>query len=185
MTPLRLSLLVFTLLVPATAHAQVANRFSAGVEAGIARTWNDEGVVGDGFLTGARLGLMLKEGLTLELSGLRMPHSRDFEDSPVSTDGTSFFTGLSLKYDFTRGDVRPFVVAGYGINRYSGSWTEPVLGRREFSSTDHGYNGGGGVAFNHGRLEHGPEARLYMLQIESDSSPAMIISGSYRVTLRF
>lgn len=172
-------------LAPAAASAQTRSRFSGGLEIGAGLTSQDENFAGDGLLTGARLAFDLTDRTALELSVTRIAHHRDWEDSPVSVDGRSIFTGLSVKHDFARGRIRPFVVAGYGINNHAHTWMDsPGAGTRRVS-TDHGYNGGGGVTFRSGRWEHGPEARVYMLAIDTDGSAAFILTGAWRVGLRF
>ncbi|MDQ3170828.1 MAG: outer membrane beta-barrel protein [Acidobacteriota bacterium] len=171
-------------LIPAALRAQTGSRVSGGLEAGAGLTSQDENFAGSGLLTGARLGFDLTDRTALELSVTRIAHHRDFEGSPVSVDGRSIFTGLSLKHDFTRGRLRPFVVAGYGQNHHAHTWTDPS-GVRDRSATSHGYNAGGGLALRRGRWEHGVEARFYMLAIDEDSSAAFIVTGAYRVGLPF
>ena len=170
--------------LPHAARAQSVPRFSAGVGVGGGLTSQDENFAGGGLLTGARLGFDLTPKAAVELSVTRIAHNRTFAWSRISVEGRSIFTGLSLKYDFTRGRVRPFVVAGYGINNHRHTWTDRD-GARTREANSHGYNGGGGVMFRHGRWEHGPEARFYMLAIDQGSSAAFILTGAYRASLRF
>lgn len=172
------------LAVPAQAAAQTTGRFIAGAGAGVARTWDDESELGTGLLTEARLGWTLTPKTQIEFDVTRLPYERSFE-SGVETEGRSIFTGLALKYDFTTGRVRPFVLAGYGINHHRGSRTHPPLGTAETSSSDHGYVLGTGFVVNRGRWEIGPEARVYMLAIEDDASAAMMLTGSIRASMRF
>ena len=184
MTRIIAAAVVATCLLPHAARAQSLPRFSAGVDVGAGLTAQDENAAGGGLLTGARVGFDLTPKTTMELSVTRIAHHRDFAGSPISVSGRSIFTGLSLKYDFTRGRVRPFAVAGYGINNHRHTWTDRD-GARTRQASSPGYNGGGGVVFRRGRWEHGPEARFYMLAIDEDSSAAFILTGAYRASLRF
>lgn len=178
-------LLFAVLLLPAqAAFAQTTARVSAGIDIGAARTWDDESFIGTGLLAGARAGFDLTDRTSLELAVTRIAHDRQFEQSPVRVSGRSIYTGLTLRHDFTRGAVRPFLVAGYGINQHRTTWTDPS-GTRAYDSVDHGYSAGGGVAFRRGRWEHGPEARVHMLSIEADTGAAFILTGGYRLTARF
>ena len=178
------TLALLLILLSSTARAQSAG-VSAGLEAGVGLTTQEENFGGGGLLAGARVGFHLTEKTALELSVTRIAHRRDFPGSPVSVVGRSIFSGLSLKHDFTSGRVRPFVVAGIGLNNYVRTWTDPVSASRVSRGGSHGYNAGGGVVVRRGRWEHGPEARLYMLAVDADSTAAFILTGAYRVSLRF
>lgn len=169
---------------PAAAGAQTGGRWLAGAGAGIARTWDDESMLGAGVLMEGRLGWALTEKTQIELGITHIPYERRFE-SGVATEGRSIFTGLALKYDFTRGRVRPFVLAGYGLNQHRGTREHPSTPIHETSTTDHGYFIGTGLVVRNGRWEIGPEARFYMLSIENDSSAATILAGAVRASVRF
>jgi hypothetical protein len=185
MTVRRVALaVILTSALPAIAAAQDRPRFVAGGSVGIARTWDDESMLGTGLMTEGRFGVNLTAKTQVEFVVTHFPYERSFE-SGVATEGRSIYTGLLLKHDFTRGTVRPFVVAGYGLNAHRGSRTHPPLGTSDTESTDHGYLFGGGFVVARGNWEVGPEARGYMLAVESDASASMILSGGIRASVRF
>lgn len=171
-------------LLPAPASAQDAARFTAGVALHHARTWDDESFLGSGPSIEARAGINLTPKTQLEVAVTRLPYDRSFE-SGVATGGRSIFTALMLKYDFTRGALRPFVMAGYGINDHDGFRVDPSAGRRDTASTDHGYVVGTGAVFHRGRWQVGPEVRVHMLAIESDASAAMMLTAGIRAGVGF
>ena len=178
------AVLLVAVLTPDAASAQGDPRFIAGAGVGIARTWDDESLLGAGLLTEGRLGWAFTPKTHIELAVTHLPYDREFE-SGVETRGRSIFTSLSVKYDFTTGTVRPFGLVGYGFNSHRGTRIHPPLGESETSSVDHGYMLGTGFTVNRGHWQIGPEARVYMLSIESDASAAMMLSGSLRASYRF
>ena len=185
MKPILLAASLLFSLLPAAAQAQTASRWSGGVDVGAARTWDDESFIGTGLLTGARIGFDLTDRTTAEVSVTGLPHHRRFEQSPVEVDGRSIVTGLTLKHDFRRAGLRPYVLAGYGVNQHSRTWIESDASSRSYSAWTHGYNAGLGFAVRRSRWEHGVESRLYMLAIEEDTGAAVIITGAYRAGIRF
>lgn len=176
------------LSIAVPAAAQTDRRFTAGASINEARTWSDESLLGRGLAIEGRVGVNLTAKTQIEFAINRIPYDRVFEFSQVETHGRSIFTALVLKHDFTRGRVRPFVLAGYGINSHRGHRITPdELGLRRFdsSSTDHGYLLGTGLVIARDRWEVGPEARIHMLAIEADSSVAMALMGGIRANVRF
>lgn len=176
--------MLLVVLAPRPAAAQADTRFIAGAGLGIARTWDDESLLGTGLLTEGRIGWSFTPKAQIELAMTHLPYNREFE-SGVATEGRSIFTSVALKYDFSTGTVRPFVLAGYGLNNHSGTRVSPPDFVSETSTTDHGYVLGTGFTVNRGRWQIGPEARVYMMAIESDASAAMMLTGSMRASLRF
>lgn len=170
--------------IPAPASAQDAPRFTAGVALHSARTWDDESFLGSGPSIEARGGVSLTPKAQVELAVTRLPYERSF-DSGVATGGRSIFTALMLKYDFTRGSIRPFVMGGYGVNMHDGWRVHPPSGRSDTSSTDHGYVVGAGAVLHRGRWHAGPEVRVHMLAVESDASAAMMLTAGIRAGMRF
>ena len=178
-----LAIAVLLLSAPAAAVAQTGGRVVAGAGLGVARTWDDESGLGTGLLTEARIGWLLTPKTQIAFDVTHVPFDREMIDA--GTNGRSIFTGLSLKYDFTSGAVRPFVTAGYGINHFRGTRGDAFFGTTETASRDHGYVLGTGFVVNRGRWEAGPDVRAYMLAIENDSSAAMMLTGSIRASMRF
>jgi hypothetical protein len=176
--------MLLAVLSPRSASAQTDSRFIAGAGVGIARTWDDESLLGTGLLTEGRIGWAFTPKAQIELAMTHVPYNREFE-SGVATEGRSIFTSVALKYDFSSGTVRPFVMAGYGLNNHRGTRVSPPDFESETSTTDHGYVLGTGFTVNRGRWQIGPEARVYMMAIESDASAAMMLTGSMRASLRF
>lgn len=171
-------------LIPADAGAQDIPRFTAGVALLHARTWDDEGLLGSGPAIEARGGVNLTPKTQVELAVTRVPYERFFE-SGVGTGGRSMFTSVMVKHDFTRGAIRPFLMAGYGINQHRGWRMHPGAGRVDTESIDHGYIAGAGAVFHGGRWHAGPEVRVHMFSIERDSSAAMMLSAGIRAGMGF
>lgn len=178
------SALFALVLAPALAVAQSADRFTAGTSVHYARTWDDESMLGGGAATEGRFGVRLTPKTQVEFVVNRIPYERRF-DSGVATEGRSVFTGLMLKYDFTRGAARPYVLAGYGLNNHRGTRSFQGSPQSHTSTNDHGYVLGTGLAVSRGRWEIGPEGRIYMLAIERDASAALMLSGGIRANVRF
>ena len=178
------AVLFLAVLTPDPASAQSEPRFIAGAGVGIARTWDDESLLGTGLLTEGRLGWAFTPKTQIEVAVTQVPYDREFE-SGVETHGRSIFTSVAVKHDFTTGTVRPFGLVGYGLNSHRGTRIHPPLGESETSSVDHGYMLGTGFTVNRGRWQIGPEARVYMLSVESNASAAMMLSGSLRASYRF
>ena len=176
--------LLLAVLTSHPASAQSDPRFVAGAGAGVGRTWDDESLLGAGMLTEGRVGWAFTPRTQIELAMTHVPYDRKFE-SGVATSGRSIFSSLALKYDFTSGTVRPFILAGYGLNAHRGTRVSPPAGRHETSTVDHGYVLGTGFTVTRGRWQIGPEARIYMLSIGSDASAAVMLSGSLRASYRF
>lgn len=176
--------LLLAVPTPDAAFAQSDPRFIAGAGVGIARAWDDESFLGTGLLTEGRVGWAFTPKTQIEVAITHLPYDREFE-SGVETHGRSIFTSVAVKYDFTTGTVRPFGLVGYGLNSHRGTRVHPPLGESETSSVDHGYMLGTGFTVNRGRWQMGPEARVYMMSVESDASAAMMLSGSLRASYRF
>ena len=176
--------LAFTSALPAIAAAQDSPRFVAGGSLGYARSWQDESMLGGGLVTGGHFGLNLTDKFQVALEATRIPFDRSF-DSGVATNGRSIYTGVVAKYDFTSGRVRPFVLAGYGLNFYRGTRVSPGSPTRTTETTDGGVVGGTGVVVRRGMWEFGPEARMYVIQIEDGASAKWILSGGIRASVRF
>ena len=181
----RSAALVFAMvcIAPAGAAAQQSERFTAGGTLGLARTWDDESLLGTGMTAEGRLGMNITRKMQLEIGSAYIPFERHFE-SGVSTEGHSVFTALMLKYDFTGGGFRPFAMVGYGLNRFDGTRRHPT-GEARTSSNDFGYVAGAGFVVRKGRWDVGPEARVHMFAIDQDSSAAMMLSGGIRANYRF
>lgn len=175
--------LLFT-LVPAAAGAQGTSQFSAGIDVGAAGTWGDESSLGKGLLAGARVGFDLTDRTALEAAVTRIAHQRTFWYSHARVDGRSIVAGVAFRHDVTRGRTRPFVLAGLGMHDNARTWTDPE-GQRSFSGRSLVRHVGGGVAFRRGRWEHGPEARLYAVDVGEDGGPKIIMAAAYRVGARF
>lgn len=184
MTARVFGLAALLLLPAAAAAAQDTPRFVAGGAAGVGRTWDDESLLGTGLVAEGRFGVNLTRKTQVEFVLTQIPFERRF-DSGVGTDGRSINTALILKHDFTSGAVRPFLTAGYGINNFRGTRTTPEPFVSRTSTNDHGYVLGTGFVVDRGRWQIGPEARVYMLAIDQDSSGAMILTGTIRAGWRF
>jgi hypothetical protein len=170
--------------VAAEARAQAPE--SRGTVAGIVgmeRTWDDEGSLGTGPAVGGRIDWRIFKQTSLEASVDSLSHDRS--GGFFEAEGRTTFAGVSLVQRFGSETIHPYVLGGVHLAGHSGSTT--FDGRRtERDSTDLGYHFGGGAAFQvNERVEIGPEARFYVIQVEDDSSPALAYWIGLRVGIKF
>jgi opacity protein-like surface antigen len=171
-------------LLPVGAAAQTpGTRGSAGGMIGLGKTWDDEGNIGTGPVTGGRVEWRLFGTTGVEFSVDWVSHEREGE--VFEANGHTTFVGASLVHRFGRSAVQPYVLGGLHVAMHKGSTRFDDV-RTERSSTDLGYHFGGGVAFRiTDRVEVGPEARFFMVQPENDSDPAFANWIGARAAFRF
>lgn len=167
-----------------TAAAQPAeSRTSATGIAGIAKTYDDEGSIGRGWLLGGSVERVLFGTTRLEGSLEFVTHDRD--TGHFAAEGTTTIVGVSLVHRFGRRSVQPYVLGGVTLGNHSGKSRFDDLAFTA-SSTDLGLRYGGGVAVAvNERLEVSPEFRINQFFVDDDSSPWMVPSFGVRIGYRF
>jgi opacity protein-like surface antigen len=177
-------LLLSLLAIPAESWAQTdPPRGSVAGIVGAGRTWDDEGGIGNGVAAGGRVEWRLFGTTAVEGSLDLLTHERS--GGAFQADGTSLIAGLSLIQRFGRAKVQPYVLGGVHLIRHDGhtEFDGRVTPRK---STDSGFHFGGGLAFRVSeRIEIGPEARFYIIQVGNDSSPAWADWFGVRVGFSF
>ena len=167
-----------------TAAAQPAeSRTSISGITGVAKTYDDEGSIGRGWLIGGSIERVLFGTTRLEGSLEWVTHSRD--TGHFAAEGDTVIGGLSLVHRFGRRTVQPYVLGGVTVGHHSGKSSFDEL-RFTASSTDVGLRFGGGAAVMlNERFEVSPEFRMNGFFIENDSNPWMIPSFGIRLNYRF
>jgi len=171
----------------ATAGAPAAqpgeSRTSITAITGVAKTYDDEGSLGRGWLVGGSVDRVLFGTTRLEGSLELVTHSRD--TGHFAAEGDTTIVGLSLVHRFGRQTVQPYVLGGVTIGHHSGKSSFDDL-RFTASSTDLGLRFGAGVAVVvNTRFEVSPEFRMNGFFIDNDSNPWMIPSFGIRLGYRF
>ena len=168
----------------ATAAAQPGeSRTSVTAVTGVAKTYDDEGSIGRGWLVGGSVERVLFGTTRLEGSLEFVTHSRD--TGHFAAEGDTTIIGLSLVHRFGRRPVQPYVLAGVTIGHHSGKSSFDDL-RFTASSTDFGLRFGAGMAVRvNERFEVSPEFRMNSFFIDNDSNPWMVPSFAVRVGYRF
>ena len=171
--------------LPAQAQSPppVFNSTAAAVVGG-GRTWDDEGVIGDGALVGGRVDWRLGGRTFVEGAVERLHHERT---GRFTADGHTTFVTAALVQRFGGGAAQPYALGGGTIAHHSGTFG--FLGDSKVSlaeSTDVGVVFGGGLAVRVARrFEIGPEIRFFLLRPDDDSSPAFVYWIGARVGVRF
>ena len=180
---MRALLLVILLITPAIAQAQTHESLTtiSGI-GGFAKTLDDEGSLGRGWLAGASLERVIFGSTRAELSFEVMTHDRD--TGFFLSNGKTWVGGVSLVHRFASGQAQPYLLGGFALGHHSG--TNIFNGDAvPVSSTNGGFRIGAGVAFRAGsRLEISPEFRFNGFFIDDDSDPATLPSFGVRVGWR-
>ena len=171
------------LLISTTAFAQAQEaRGSVSAIGGFAKTLDDEGSLGPGWLVGGAIDRVVFGKTRAELSLEVLTHDRDA--GYFRSNGQTIVGGLSLVRRFGSGNGQPYLFGGFtlghhsGTNEFNGS---PV----HISNTDAGFRFGFGVAIRAGqRFEVSPELRMNGFFVDNDSDPVMLPSLGIRVGWR-
>ena len=171
-------------ILSGTAAAQgVPFKTSVAGAAGIGRTYDDEGQIGNGPQLGVSVlqriaGRTFVEGA---FDYLRHERTGNFE----AKGRTLFFTG-SVVQRFGRVH-QPYVLGGVTLASHGGTAGFPPLNQFvSADSTDFGVSFGGGIAFAIGnRFEVGPEVRFFIILADEDSAPAYAYWLGGRFGIRF
>ncbi|MEO7274594.1 MAG: hypothetical protein ABIX28_04120 [Vicinamibacterales bacterium] len=177
------AILAITLPVHAQSPAPSPD-WSAAAVAGAGRTWDDEGVIGDGAIAGGRVARRIAGGTFIEASLDVLHHERA---DRFSAEGNTLFVSAAIVQRFGRGRAQPYGLGGVTLGRHRGTYgflPDNKLSLAE--STDTGFVYGGGLAVRAaGRFEVGPEIRFFTLRADTDSSPAIGYWVGARVGVRF
>ena len=117
----KIALVAIVFLVPQSAAAQTEQRFVAFGDIGIAKTADDEGVLGNGMSLSGGLGYRLTERLTVQAILERIGYDRNLDYLKI--DGRVIFTGIEASWLWKPGRVQPFVTVGAGFFNDDGTWT--------------------------------------------------------------
>jgi hypothetical protein len=108
-------------LVPHSVNAQAATeRLVAFGDIGIAKTADDEGVLGNGMSLSGGLGVRLSQKLTVQAILERIGYHRDVDYLRI--EGRVIFAGVEASWLWKPGRVQPFVTVGAGFFNDDGTW---------------------------------------------------------------
>lgn len=167
------------LLVSRTAVAQPpASRGSVSAIGGFAKTLDDEGSLGRGWLVGGAIDRVVFGKTRAELSLEVLTHDRDA--GYFKSNGRTITGGLSLVRRFGGGNAQPYLFGGLTVGHHSGTNEfngSPV----RISNTDTGFRFGFGIAIRAGeRFEVSPELRMNGFFVDNDSDPVTLPSLGIR-----
>jgi opacity protein-like surface antigen len=176
--------LTVSLATAGTAAAQPGeSRTSVTAIAGVAKTYEDEGSIGRGWLIGGAVDRVLFGTTRAELSLELVTHNRD--TGHFAAEGKTTIAAVSLVHRFGRRTAEPYVLGGVTVGHHTGHSRFDAL-RFTASSTDLGLRFGAGVTIVvNERFELSPEFRMNGFYIDNDSSPWMVPSFGMRVGYRF
>ena len=176
------TVLFVAMVGPATAQPD-DSRTSVSAVTGFAKTFDDEGSIGRGWLIGGSVDRVLFGNTRAELSLEFASNNRDTGFFAVEGDTT--IVGLSLVHRFGRRTAQPYIFGGGTFGHHSGKSRVGDLGFT-YSSTNPGLRFGTGVVIVlNRRLELSPEFRMNGFFIDNDSDVWMIPSFGMRVGYRF
>ena len=174
------ALLFLTLAPSAAAQAPTAPSWTFGATAGFARTWDDEGSIGNGWLLGGYADRRLSRNVDLELAADVVRNER--ADSFV-TDGTTTYLSAQVIRRFGPRRSNCFIMAGPALALYKGEtgFSDGSF-KTERSSVNPGLIFGGGLSFRTGNdIEIAPIIRITLMRIDTDSDPWSAFTYGLRV----
>ena len=118
-----LTLAACVTFIPMSAGAQTPSepRMVAFGDIGIAKTADDEGVLGNGMSLSGGLGVRLTERLTVQAILERIGYDRNLDYLRI--EGRVIFAGVEASWLWKPGRVQPFVTVGAGFFNDDGTWT--------------------------------------------------------------
>jgi hypothetical protein len=185
-------LFLFLAAAPAPLFAQPLPdpRVDAAVGVGYARTWDDEGSIGNGSAIDGSVAVRVTPRIAL---GLRLERIHNFREAGYGAlvfEGDSTLAAGEAQFRFGTGTVQPIVRAGYGLLDYSGSTTSgppqnpPFLDLRTepIPTVRTPHQGRAGVltagadvdVFVSRHVSIRPAATFHLAQTSDDSMPWMI-----------
>ena len=118
---LALAAVVALLPVGARAQTPAEQPMVAFGDIGIAKTADDEGVLGTGMSLSSGIGVRLTERLTVQAILERIGYDRSLDYLRI--EGRVLFTGVEASWLWKPGRVHPFVTVGAGFLNDDGTWT--------------------------------------------------------------
>jgi hypothetical protein len=95
-------------------------RFSVGANIGYGRTWDDEGLLGEGSAASLAASINLTRRLTIRAVVDRVPYK---SDRPwLRIDGRAIFIGGESVFHFGRRSSRPYLFVGLGALIHEDEW---------------------------------------------------------------
>jgi hypothetical protein len=176
-------LALFLLLAPSGVAAQTTDpTWTVGGTGGWARTWDDEGSIGTGWVLGGYTDRRLSKHVDLEVAADLVANKRT--DS-FRADGKTGYLSAHLIRRFGSRDANGFVMGGpaLAIHRGTTRFSDGTF-HNEQKSVNGGWMFGGGLAFRtRNGIEIAPIVRMTLMQIDDDSDPWSIFSLGVRVGL--
>lgn len=176
--------MLFAVLLSLSAGALYAQptRGTASVIGGSAKTFDDEGSLGRGWLAGGAVDRVVFGTTRVEGSLEVVTHDRS--SGYFLSNGRTVIGGASLVQRFGRADAQPYLFGGLTVGHHSGTNSFPDE-TRSVRGTHAGFRGGFGVAFRAGnRLEISPELRMNGFFTSGGPDPWMIPSFGVRLGWR-
>lgn len=175
---------LFITAIASGAEAQTSDmRGSVAAVAGVGRTWDDEGSIGNGAAAGGRVEWRLFGNTSIEGAIETLAHDR--RGGFFQSEGRSNLFSVSLLHRFGSPGIQPYVLEGVGLVRHSGTTRVDDLATQR-TSTDTAFHFGAGLAVRIGeRVEIGPEARFYVIRPSNGSDPAWANWIGARLGVRF
>jgi hypothetical protein len=184
-------------LAPLTAAAQIDSSERRRVlfgDVGYARTWDDEGLLGQGASLSGGIGFSLTPRFAVQAIIQRIPYYRDVEW--LTFDGRVLFVGAEAAFQSTKSTVRPFATAGIGMFNDDGVWirkttVSPTLPRVEErvkrTYTLSALTASGGIDFSiSGRTSIRTSLRFHgLLDTGDDLAPHIIIQPGVGIIWRW
>jgi hypothetical protein len=157
---------------------------------GPAKTWDDEGSIGNGISAGGGVEWRFRPKWSVGADVERVGHERD--TTGLKWSGRTVFASASVAYHFAAKGVSPYVGGGFGgafhdgevIDRLMLPGSPPPV--RTFSSSSTMEYGTVGVEIPIGtRLVLSPDFRWTFCQAPDDSAPFSVIRFAVKAAVRF
>jgi hypothetical protein len=172
---------LFLLTLASNAFAQPADpRWTFGATGGFARTWDDEGSIGGGWLAGGYVDRKLSKNLDVEFAADLVTNKRT---DTFETDGKTTYVSTHLIRRFGSRRTNCFLMGGGTVAIYNGTtgFSDGSF-QSDRSSTIFGWMFGGGLSFRTANdLEIGPIVRMTLMNIEFDSDPWSAFTVGVRI----
>lgn len=178
--PVLIAGFLFALASHVSAQPAPDPRWTFGGTAGFARTWDDEGSIGSGWLAGGYVNRRLSKHVDLEFAADVVKNDRD--DAFQANGHTTYLSGELIRRFGSR-SANFFLMGGGAIAIYNGStgFADNSF-RTERSSVNPGWIFGGGLSFRTGNdVEIAPIVRMTLMNIENDSDPWSTFTAGVRI----
>ena len=191
----QLALAAVVALLPLSARAQspAEQRMVAFGDIGIAKTADDEGVLGTGMSLSSGIGVRLTERLTVQAILERIGYDRNLDYLRI--EGRVIFTGVEASWLWKPGRVHPFVTVGAGFFNDDSTWTSRSripFGPTTEDVSEHHYTLAAmtsSTGFEVAASKHASVRAAFrfhgLLDTGDDLAPHMMIQGSIGVAWRW